>query len=144
MRISRRLAKLESALPPVRTVERTREEERILCYEVARAFVELKKFPALQDRLVAFADQTAAEICRKAALPLTDQYREHIDYVEEMWVVSGHVLPFVPPVVGSNYDGWSVPGLAERRLAVRRRPSVIALIGDTASSASWWHSTTPG
>ena len=138
MRISRRLAKLEYSLPPARTVERTREEERILHYEVARAFVELKKFPALQDRLAAYADQTAAEICRKAALPLTNQYRDHINYIEEMWVASGRVLPFVPPVVGSNYDEWFLPGLAERRLAVRRRPSVIALIGDTASSASWW------
>ena len=143
MRISRRLARLEYALPPARTVERTREEERILFYEAARGSVALKKFPALQDRLAAFSDRTAAEMRRKAALPLTDLYREHIDYVEEMWVVSGRVLPFIPPVVGSDYDEWFLPGLAERRLAVRRRPSVIAVIGDTASSESWWHSNGP-
>lgn len=144
MRISGRLAKLEYALPPAQTVERTREEERILCYELARAFVKLNKFPALQDRLVAYADQTAAEICRKAALPLTDQYRDHISYVEEMWVVSGRVLPFIPPVVGSNGDEWFLPGLAERRLAVRRRPSVVALIGDTASGAFDWYRMASG
>ena len=143
MTIGRRLAKLECALPPAPTGGRTWEEERVLLYELAHALVRTGKFPALQERLAAYVNRIEGEICRKAAHPLTDVYRQHISCVEEMWVVSGRVLPFIPPVLGTNSDEWFLPGLAERRLAVRRRPSVIALIGDTASSASWWHSTAP-
>ncbi|MXO93257.1 hypothetical protein GRI62_06505 [Erythrobacter arachoides] len=105
-----------------------------MAYEMAQALITVGKFPNMQERLTDYASRTASEIRRKAAMPMTDIYRRHIQYVEEMWVASGRTLPFVPPVLGSDHDEWFLSGLAERRLAVRRRPSVIALIGETISS----------
>jgi hypothetical protein len=134
MKIGRRLAKLECALPPTPTLERTNEEQRILVYELAQALLRIGKSSSIQERLTEYASRTESEIRRKAAMPMTDIYRGHIQYVEEMWLVSGRTQPFVPPLLGSDYDEWFLPGLAERRLVMRRRPSVIALIGETISS----------
>jgi hypothetical protein len=144
MTIARRLAKLESVLPPAPAVGWTYEEERVFLYELALAVIRAGKCPQLHERLKACADRIAGEIRRTASRPMTDIYRNHISYVEDMWVVSGRTLPFVPPVLGSDNDDWFLPGLTERRIAVRRRPSVIALIGDTVASSSWWHSEFPG
>lgn len=115
MKIGLRLAKLDTALPAAAALTRTREEERVLIYEVTHALARSCKCPHLQKRLTTCVNQTETEICRKAAHPLTNVYREHISYVEEMWVVSGRALPFIPPVLGSDYDEWFLPGLAERR-----------------------------
>ena len=138
MTLSRRLAKLEVALPPMPAFQRTSEEEEILIYEIAIAILKTERLQALHVRLAKFVARIANEIRRKAAYPLSDVYRDHIDYVEEMWVASGRTLPFVPPVLGSNHDEWFLPGLAARRIAVRRRPSVVALIGDTTTPTFNW------
>jgi hypothetical protein len=134
MKISRRLKNLECALPPAPPMELTKEERRVAFYEAAKALLQVGKFPALRERLAEYVSQTASEIRRKASHEMTDRYREHIQYQEDMWVASGRSLPFIPPVLGFDGDEWFWPGLAERRLAVRRRPSVIALIGETTSS----------
>lgn len=138
MSLGRRLAKLEVALPPTPSFQRTREEEQILLYELSIAVLKTDRLQALHVRLAKFVARTANEIRRKAAYPLSDVYVDHISYVEEMWVVSGRTLPFVPPVLGSNYDEWFLPGLSARRVAVRGRPSVVALIGDTTNPPLYW------
>lgn len=143
MTIARRLAKLENAFPPVTTAGWTREEERVLLYELALAVIRAGKSPYLHDRLRSYSDAFALDIRRTISRPITDLYQDHIQYVEDMWVASGRKLPFVPPIIGPDYDDWFLPGLAERRIAVRRRPSIIALIGDTVASASWWRCELP-
>lgn len=143
MTVARRLAKLESALPPAATSGRTYEEERVLLYELALAIIRVGKSPHLHDRLRVLSDAIARDIRRTVSRPITGLYRNHIDYVEEMWVVSGRKLPYVPPIIGPDYEDWFLPGLAERRIELRRRPSIVALIGDTVSSASWWRCEVP-
>lgn len=138
MTLGRRLAKLEVAIPPTSAFRRTREKEQILIYELAMAVLKTERLQALHVRLAKFVARTANEIRRKAAYPLSDVYRDHIAYVEEIWAASGRTIPFVPPVLGSNYDEWFLPGLSARRLAVRGRPSVVALIGDTTSPPLYW------
>jgi hypothetical protein len=58
----------------------------------------------------------------------------HIEYVENVWIASGRELPFIPPIIGSWWDDWFAPGLTEKRLAVRRHPAVVALVGNTTAS----------
>lgn len=134
MSIARRLSKLCAALPAPKSPQFTREEQKLLEYLVAQAALRTDRFPATRARLAARVEELERQIRRKANTPITDQLRSHVEYVENVWVASGRELPFVPPILGEWWDDWFAPDLTAKRLAVRRHPAILALLGDTTAS----------
>jgi hypothetical protein len=134
MNIARRLSKLATALPAPQPAKATREEKQLTTYLLVRAVLQTDRPAELRDLLSARIEEVERCICRQASRIITDQLARHIEYVENVWVASGRQLPFVPPVIGSWWDDWFAPDLTVKRLAIRRHPSVVALIGDTTAS----------
>lgn len=131
MRIKPRLQKIEAKLRQSGPIKRyTCEELAIAGYEFRLAILASGCFPERQADLAAHTSRTEAGIRSQAHKQAGERYRRHIDeWVTEMWLGSRHILPFVSPVIGSEYEDWDQPNLAARRLAVRLRPSIIALVG---------------
>lgn len=132
MRIRDRLGKLEA-----RSQERdeqaawTYEERRVALLEIAKAVLTTDRPPAILAKAAVVADRIGAEIRAQAVRHAGQEFQGHLrNWVEVMWLESGRPLPFIPPLVGDEYDAWDMPYLAARRLAVRRRSSVMSVIGE--------------
>lgn len=134
MSIARRLSKIATALPSPEIAKPTREEQQLKAYLIAQAALQTERPPALRDCLAARIEEVERHIHRQASTPITDQLLGHIQYVEHVWIASGRPLPFLPPIIGSWWDDWFARDLTAKRLAVRRHPAVVALIGDTTAS----------
>ena len=129
MRLSARLSKLEKALSPKKQpLNLTGEEAKVFRYEIACSMLAADRFPNLKERFAAIAEEFTAEVKSRLLQPIEDLYPRHAEYVRQMWISSGRKSQYISPLVGSDYDGWWLPDLMDRRLAVRRRPSIIALI----------------
>jgi hypothetical protein len=134
MNIARRLSKLATAIPAPEPLKPTREEQKVLDYLVARALVQLGRVPEMRDQLTSHIAEFERQVRQQAATPITDQLKGHIAYVEDVRARSGREMPFIPPIIGMWYDDSFAPDLLARRLAVRRHPAIVALIGDTVAS----------
>ena len=132
MRVASRLKKLEGIANQHCDVPRfTYEERHVAWFEFTGTMVHTNRLPDQQDWMSPRLDRFMADIQSQAVSQEADQFRRHIDgWVLKMWKVRGLPLPFVPPVLGSEYDDWDIPNLAARRLSVRYRPSVVALLGE--------------
>src|SRR3546814_745824 len=76
------------------------------------------------------------EIRRTTDRHATPQFQDYLQrQVEPGWRQSGRTEPFIPPIVGWEYDDWFTPNIVQRRLAIRRRPSIVRLLGETAHCA---------
>lgn len=126
-RLEHRLRKIECSRQWSK-LEPTREELHVARMIVADAIATSKHSEQIRQRAKAAADKLASTILATAAAQQSEQFENHIrSYVEPAYVARGGV--FIPPVMGSEYDDWNAPGLADRRIAIRRCPAVIALIG---------------
>ena len=134
MNIARRLAKIETVLPNSKPAKPTREEQQLMVYLVAKAVLRTDRSPALRERVTALVEETERDIRWQAARSINDQLLSHIEYVEHVWVASARQLPFIPPIIGLWSDDWFMPDLTAKRLAVRRHPAIVALIGDKTGS----------
>lgn len=132
MTLLRRLTKLEAkAAPAPGVMLSTCEERQVVAYELFLAVATSVREQSEKERAGQISARIAADIRACAEKQRTSQYEFHVkDYVEDVWKASGHRDPFLSPVVGSEYDDWDKPELYTRRLAIRARPSIVALIGE--------------
>lgn len=108
----------------------TREEFEIGKYELLLAIGRTQRNRDLKFRAEALAAGIADEIRATAKRQRNGVFLAHLnDYVLDMWRGRMSSAAFLLPVIGSEYDDWEKPGLYKRRIAVRHRPSVIALLG---------------
>jgi hypothetical protein len=131
MTLLKRLMKLEAkAVPAPGVMLSTCEERQVVAYELFLAVSTSDREQSVKERAGLISARIAADIRACAEKQRTSQYEFHIkDYLEDVWKASGHRDPFLSPVVGSEYDDWDKPELYTRRLAIRARPSIVALIG---------------
>ena len=128
-----RLKKLEAAITG-QTTRFTEEEVKVASYELLVAIAKSQRRPDLTNRAQNLADGIASEIKRQVARHNEKEFLDHLEsYVLPTWRGRNGAGGFMLPVVGSEYDDWDTPNLYARRLAVRRRSSVIELIGGPAA-----------
>lgn len=117
MRIGARLRKIEAEFGRSSPkTQHTFEERRVAGLELTVAILASGRRPELHAQCTALANDIATDILSQARRQAEDQSRRHVDgRVTEMWLASGHRLPFVSPVIGSEYRDWDYPNLAAWR-----------------------------
>lgn len=132
MLLRRRLHKLEAALEARSVaVSSTAEERKVLLYEVSLGMLRRNTIsPENKTRAAEVSAMLAGDFQRTAAAHATPAFQAHLGgWVTDMWTLGHGTGPFLPPITGSEYDDWEAPNLFPRRLAIRRLPSIVRLIG---------------
>lgn len=132
MKIKARLQKLEGKIPKSSPESLySLEDIQVARYEIARILIAADRLNVLSADLIPDVNHFEEAVRSQARMQAGDQYKRHLDnWVTKMWLVNGNSLPFISPVIGSEYDDWELPDLSARRLSVRLRGSIIALIGE--------------
>lgn len=127
--LSDRLSRIEVTSRRVALV--TREESHVASLILSMAIAESQRPREICERARLTAEKLEAMIVSTAKSQRTEHYMRYIEkIVRPGWEARTGCIDYLSPVVGRDHDDWEVPDLFRRRLAIRRCPTVIALIGE--------------
>jgi hypothetical protein len=134
-RLADRLARAERRTPTPFGLSAMLDDE--LAVQTLRLCREVLKDPEADAELREAAQRESGEIedgiRRAAAAQLQPTWAAHVAWVTRCWKGSA---PFVPSVIGHDYDSWEKPRAMERRAALLDFPEVRRLVDEGMAAAA--------